>query len=198
MSKKQISGGSFQKSGYQQAGCWDWMSSPQKKQQKAGMSQKAGCWECKKGGYVPQQHMGGRRAMEQKIQIAQLPSAMGMSPHLKRKREQLTEMALKTKRSTANPSYGWALRSPQKGKARHTLMSKCGAPCFLMPEREGFPVCAKYELNPSCSTDCGGVLSAYRRARQYGYPAVADAAHSLATRVNCSWSNKTTKKSIKK
>ncbi len=190
--KTQISGGGLQKGGYQQvAGCWDWM--PCYKKQKAGQragqkaGQKAGCWE----GMPCYKQKGGREAVPQKIQLAQLPlpSFIGMPPHLKRKRVQLQEMAQKTNRSTANPSYGWSLRSPQKGRERHTLMSKCGSACFLLPKKEGFPVCAKYDLNPKCSVDCGGVLSAYRRARQYKNEDVAKSAKSLAKRIKCSWTN---------
>jgi hypothetical protein len=95
------------------------------------------------------------------------------------------ELALKT---PSNPSYGWSLRSPQKGKERHLLMTKCGQKCFLVPNTEGFPVCAKYNSeNPKCAVDCGGVLSAYRRARQYRKSEVAEASRILALQTGCSW-----------
>jgi hypothetical protein len=68
-------------------------------------------------------------------------------------------------------------------------MEKCGSACFLMPKTEGFPVCAKLgeTKKPKCNVDCGGILSAYRRAKQYKYTEVADAAKSLAYMKGCSW-----------
>ena len=185
---KQSTGGSLQKSGYQQqkSGCWDcWASkkvpmTQQKagQQQKACQQQKAGCWDCwskPKPKPKPTQQKGG---------MALLPPAKGLPPHLLRKRAHLMEMANKTKRSLANPAYGWVLRAPQRGKARHELMEKCGTACFLMPKTEGFPVCSS---KSKCAVDCGGILSAYRRAKQYKYNQVADAAKSLAYKAGCSW-----------
>jgi hypothetical protein len=105
-------------------------------------------------------------------------SQSSLPPYLVRRQKQLLEG---NARSLANPSYGWKLRSPQRGSARHLLHEKCGNKCFLQPEREGFPVCAKYELTaPSCKFDCGGISTAYRRALQYKYPLVAKKAKALS------------------
>ncbi len=112
-----------------------------------------------------------------------VPPASPLPPHLVRRQKQLLEGGV---RSLANPSYGWKLRSPQRGTSRHLLHEKCGDLCFLMPEREGFPVCAKYELTaPSCKFDCGGISTAYRRAKQYKYPLVAKKAKKLS-KILCS------------
>ncbi len=105
-------------------------------------------------------------------------SQASLPPYLVRRQKQLLEG---NARSLANPSYGWKLRSPQRGTARHLLHEKCGSMCFLQPEREGFPVCTKYELTaPSCKFDCGGISTAYRRALQYKYPLVAKKAKALS------------------
>ncbi len=189
-------GGGYQRSGYQQnqqkqqkqqnltagcAGCWDWVAKPTKPI-RTSIKQQAGARTLVK--------------VKEKDKVKSKPKAMRMNlllpaanlpPHLLRRREYLKENATKTKRSTANPSFGWSLRAPQKGRARHLLLEKCGNSCFLLPEREAFPVCAKYDLKRKCEVDCRGVLSAYRRAQQYKYPDVAERAKTLARSKKCSW-----------
>jgi hypothetical protein len=106
-----------------------------------------------------------------------------LPPHLKKRTQELEKGNV---RSKANPTYGWKLRSPQKGVSRHLLLQKCGSRCFLMPEREGFPICTKYELTaPKCEMDCGGISTAYRRAKQYKYPQVAKEAKALLKKLKC-------------
>ena len=68
----------------------------------------------------------------------------------------------------SNPTKGWAKIAPQAGKARHSMMNRCGKRCFLLPNKRTpgeskFPVCAKN----TCTTNCKGLLSAYIRARQW-------------------------------
>ncbi len=64
----------------------------------------------------------------------------------------------------------WSLKSPKKGKERHTLLKVCGPHCFLLPNVEKFPVCAALnKTTHSCHIDQDGVLAAYKRARQYKY-----------------------------
>lgn len=110
-------------------------------------------------------------------------TSVGLPPHLLRHRQELEKG---NARSKANPSYGWDLRSPPKGKSRHLLKEKCTSKCFLMPEREGFPVCTRYELTkPDCKYDCGGIITAYRRAKQYKYKQVSRDAKALARILKC-------------
>jgi hypothetical protein len=100
---------------------------------------------------------------------APIPNKKGLPPHLLKKR---TELLKEGKHS--NPAYGWSIRAPKKGTERHILKRECGNQCFLIPEKEAFPICTKYALTaPKCKFDCGGLLTAFRRARQYKYPAVA-------------------------
>ena len=37
----------------------------------------------------------------------------------------------------------WSLIAPKRGVQRHQLKEQCGSQCFLQPDKEGFPVCAK-------------------------------------------------------
>ena len=136
-----------------------------------------------------QSKTAGSRQLGSYQQIGYGSGLSELPPHLKLKLSHLLMMSEKSKRSTANPSFGWSLRAPQKGKQRHTLMDKCGKSCFLLPEKEGFPVCAKYDLNPKCKIDCGGVLSAYRRANQYGHKDVSKSAKTLSKKAKCSWAH---------
>jgi len=74
---------------------------------------------------------------------------------------------------------GW--NAPRRGKPRHAMMKKCGEKCFLDPEHEAFPICAKLTGGKSdCQLDCRGVQAAFQRARQWGYEDVAKAAKELS------------------
>jgi hypothetical protein len=133
----------------------------------------------------PKSRTGGSH--QGRVHQQKLPSPTNLPPYLKRRHAYLTEMAKTSKRSTANPAFGWSLRAPKKGLERHELKAKCKSQCFLLPRREAFPVCSKYAINTSCNYDCGGILTAYRRARQYGYEDVATAAMKLAKKTKCTW-----------
>jgi len=82
---------------------------------------------------------------------------------------------------------GWKAVAPQKGRERHELMKVCGEECFLMPGREGFPICPSVEEGPNyrCKVDCRGVNAAYIRAKQWGYPKVARSAEALKKKYKC-------------
>ena len=56
----------------------------------------------------------------------------------------------------------------------------CGPYCYLVPKTKGFPICPKCSNDKcQCQLDCGGVLSAYRRARQYKHEDVAKLAKEI-------------------
>ena len=77
---------------------------------------------------------------------------------------------------------GWSARSPQRGVARHELMSQCGVGCFLDPAHEKFPICPKCQLGNekcNCAIDCGAINSAKIRAKQWGYESIAELADKL-------------------
>ena len=94
-------------------------------------------------------------------------------------------------RKRHNPVKGWAKSAPQSGKPRHQMYKKCGAKCFLMPNKKTpgeskFPICPKRSCKPSCK----GVLSAYIRARQWRkknpkYSKVAKKANRLYSKHRC-------------
>lgn len=93
------------------------------------------------------------------------------SKHKSKRNSKRKSSGRKRRRS---PTRGWKRASPQRGTARHKMMEKCGAKCFLDPANEGFPICKK----GSCNIDCRGVQSAYNRARQYHREDIASKARS--------------------
>lgn len=50
----------------------------------------------------------------------------------------------------------WEERKPKSKTQRKQLTEKCGAKCYLIPELEKYPVCAK----DSCAYDCDGIRAA--------------------------------------
>ena len=56
------------------------------------------------------------------------------------------------KRNTA----AWRARAPDTKKARAAAKAQCGDKCFLVPELNKYPICAR----GSCETDCDGVRAA--------------------------------------
>src|SRR5581483_10599205 len=97
-------------------------------------------------------------------------------PHL---REILYQEIHKQGEGRGSPTRGWRAASPQRGRERHELLNKCGNKCFLLPEEEKFPICAKLESGNDCQIDCRGVQAAYNRARQYKYQEVANKAGQI-------------------
>lgn len=65
---------------------------------------------------------------------------------------------------------GWAVDSPKRGEDRHRLKHQCGNQCFLIPDREAFPICPRCAGDRcSCQVDCRGLMAAKVRAHQYHY-----------------------------
>lgn len=79
----------------------------------------------------------------------------------------------------------WSLKAPKTVEEREEVYDKCGAKCFLMPNERKFPVCARDTKD--CKADCGGLLSAKIRARQWGYwPLVEKKTERLYKESECS------------
>lgn len=77
-------------------------------------------------------------------------------------------------------TLGWKVDAPKKGSERHMLKQQCGNQCFLKPETEGFPICAKCVNDKcSCKIDCRGLASAKVRAHQYHHEELYDAIDRL-------------------
>jgi len=75
---------------------------------------------------------------------------------------------------------GWSKAAPRRGKERRALKKKCGDACFLNPEHNAFPICAKLsQSSSSCEIDCRGVQAAKIRAAQWGYTNIEKAANKL-------------------
>lgn len=87
--------------------------------------------------------------------------------------------------------YNWGKLKPVTKWERRQVLEKGGPQCFLIPEALKFPVCNKtdYCLN------CQGLLTAYRRARQYKYPPeIWMKAIKLAQEAGCDWVKRTLKR----
>lgn len=60
---------------------------------------------------------------------------------------------------------GWSADAPKKGRDRHLLREKCGDKCFLIPDREAFPICPRCnDSECNCHIDCRGLTAAKIRA----------------------------------
>lgn len=80
---------------------------------------------------------------------------------------------------------GWNLRAPRTVPEREAVFERCGSKCFLIPEERKFPVCERETR--TCKADCGGLLSAKIRARQWGYwPLVGKKVEQLYKESGCS------------
>ncbi len=70
---------------------------------------------------------------------------------------------------------GWKVASPARGRERTAMKQKCGSKCFLVPAKNGYPVCARN----TCKPDCRGIISAKVRAAQYKETTVAALARKM-------------------
>jgi hypothetical protein len=129
------------------------------------------------------------------------------SPAKKRKasseEKAATEVAFKVISKTSTPkkttkargggvfTNGWKEAAPKKGVARQKLMKECGPDAYLLPSKLKFPIVAAGDK--SCKPDCRGLQSAFVRAKQWKYDAVAKKADKMLTEQGCS-----SRKNIKK
>jgi hypothetical protein len=99
----------------------------------------------------------------------------------------------------------WAARSPRRGYERTALSENCGGRnCFLLPTEKKFPICSVCKKRScSCKPDCGGLLSAYRRAKQMEsrypsqapkYERLARLGYGKAVRNSCGWTERSQKR----
>ena len=91
----------------------------------------------------------------------------------------------------------WNLRAPRTVPEREAVYERCGAKCFLIPGERKFPVCERETR--TCKADCGGLLSAKIRARQWGYwPLVENKFEQIYKESGCSKSKNTSPRSPRK
>lgn len=78
----------------------------------------------------------------------------------------------------------------KKVTQRRKMLKKCGKKCFYIPNKKNpkFPIC-----NADCSINPWGVQAAYRRAKQWNYPAVAKKAKRDMTKLKTKSKSKTSK-----
>lgn len=81
---------------------------------------------------------------------------------------------------------GWSISAPQRGTERNELKRTCGNSCFLIPEKQKFPICKSLRTSGGkCEVDCRGLAAAKIRARQYGYTKVSKEAERLEKIYGC-------------
>jgi hypothetical protein len=98
-------------------------------------------------------------------------------PYLLKK---LAQQLPKEKEGRGSRTRGWAAASPKKGSDRHMLKEQCGNKCFLKPEDEAFPICARCVNGKcDCKVDPRAMISAKVRAGQYKYDEVTKAIQKL-------------------
>lgn len=104
------------------------------------------------------------------------------------------EEALFQARRSYQPTTGWQEEFPRKGRERADVYQQCdakGRQCFLRPNRDspsksGFPICPSCRNGPcTCEPVCEGIISAYKRARQWGYEEEAERARQLEQQYHC-------------
>lgn len=72
---------------------------------------------------------------------------------------------------------GWKKQKPSVHE-RTVMLQKCGTKCFLGPKKS-FPICTRR----TCRVNPRGVHSAFSRARQWKYTAVAKKAKAMLRRM---------------
>lgn len=77
------------------------------------------------------------------------------------------------KKRKAPASKGWHDAAPKKGAERHEMRKKCGDTCFLVPDSEGFPICAAHP-KMTCEVDPRGLAAAKSRAHQFKHTELYD------------------------
>lgn len=106
------------------------------------------------------------------------------------KREKLYKLRKNLEEGRGSPTRGWSVMSPQRGRDRHALHSKCGDVAFLDPRNEKYPVMASPKFSNKCEYKCQGIESARNRACQYKNLSVANKAKNLGVQ-HCGWSRDT-------
>jgi hypothetical protein len=104
-------------------------------------------------------------------------------PYLLRR---LPEQIKRQEEGRGSRTRGWAADSPKRGTDRHLLRQKCGDKCFLIPDREAFPICPRcVEGQCGCEIDCRGLTAAKVRAHQYKYQELYEPIDQLMERSGC-------------
>jgi hypothetical protein len=90
----------------------------------------------------------------------------------------------------ASPTRGWRKAAPKLQSQRRELEASCGRKCFLVPDKLGYPICARCKKNHcSCKPSCAALSAAYNRAKQYKHRKIAAKALAKAKREGCGWAS---------
>lgn len=101
------------------------------------------------------------------------------------RRQQLKELIKNQGDKRGSKTRGWGAAAPQRGRERDELKEKCGDDCFLLPNKNAFPVCAALRTKQGCTVDCRGIIAAKVRAGQWKYEDVKKAAIALEKKYGC-------------
>ena len=86
-----------------------------------------------------------------------------------------------------SPSRGWIKSYPKIKSQRALLYHNCGSKCFLEPKKLKYPICTK--RSRTCKPDCRGILSAYKRSRQFKDIKTSRKASKIAKNQKCKWTH---------
>lgn len=76
----------------------------------------------------------------------------------------------------------WGIKKPSKVGERRYVKEKCGESCFLMPDKNKFPICNK---TLPCTYNCRGIKAASARAGEFKYHKVLDKSKELSSAFGC-------------
>lgn len=120
-----------------------------------------------------------KKLMSEEKELKRVLKTLSPSRRVKKSRLRKVIKSIHRKEGRGSRTRGWAAMSPQRGRERNELLSKCGAKCFLLPKEKKFPVCSALRVGEGCKFNCKGILSAKIRARQYKYNDVANLSEQL-------------------
>lgn len=76
----------------------------------------------------------------------------------------------------------WGTKKPSTVGERRFIRENCGESCFLMPEKNKFPICNK---TLPCTYNCRGLKAASSRAGEHKYTKVLEKSKMLTALFNC-------------
>lgn len=76
----------------------------------------------------------------------------------------------------------WGDKKPDRAGERRFIKENCGDSCFLMPDKNKFPICNK---TLPCTYNCRGIKAASARAGEFKYTRVLEKSKALSSAFDC-------------